>query len=359
MGSRVCTASMLLGMLLSCVSGLRAQVFVVGVKTATADVVTEFHPTHVLLPDRPLDERGRLDLIRNLESEQGFAHRELPLGAGLTLLANGNMAPRDDEYKRMLYEKGQSAAPGERIEISRVEFKPDRIVIDFNGGPYAKHRFLSHVSLNGMQLAQEGPIATGCRITLVFEGGVPEVSAPEVKALLDPLVDFKAKSSAEAYADTLTPKVRDAVQAHEVLVGMNRRMVLASMGEPKTKHREQTGNDSGELYEEWIYGETPQPIQFVRFQHDRVVRLEIAALGRPIEIRVKDEIGGAPAPTLEARTIMNGDEQKSPEGGRSTGPPPTLRRPGDPDEGSATAPGMGKVNVPKDASTNMASVSPQ
>ena len=356
MGSRVCTASVLFGVLLLCGSTLRAQVFVVGAKTATADVVTEFHPTHVSLPQKPLDERGRLDLLRNLESEQGFAHRELPLGAGLTLLANGNMDPREDEYKRMLYEKGQSAAPGDRVEISKVDFRADRIVIDLNGGPYAKHRFLSHLSLNGMQMAQQGPIATGCRITLVFEGGVPEVSAPEVKALLDPLVDFKAKSSAEAYADTLSPKVRDAVEAHEVLVGMNRRMVLAAMGEPKTKHREGTG--SGEVYEEWIYGDTPQPIQFVRFQHDRVVRLEIAALGKPIEIHDRNEIGGAPAPLLEARTIVNGDEQKGPDGGRPGGAPPTLRRPGDPDEGVTAPGGMGKVNVPKDASANLASVSP-
>ena len=351
MGSRLCKASVLFGILLPCGSGLRAQVFVVGMKTATADVTTEFHPTHVALPDRPLDERGRLDLLRNLESEQGFAHRELPLGAGLMLLANGNMTPRGEEYKRMLYEKGLSASPGDRVEVSKVDFRADRIVVDFNGGPYAKHRFLSHVSINGSQLAQQGPIATGCRVTLVFEGGIPQLTAAEVKALLDPVVDFKAKSSAEAYADTLPPKVREAVEAHEILVGMNRRMVLASLGEPKTKHREEGSNGS---YEEWIYGETPQPIQFVRFQHERVVRLEIAALGKPIEVRERNEIGGEPAPALEARTIVNGDEQTVPGGARAA-PPPTLRRPGDPEETGSTAGGMGKVVVPKDASQNLAS----
>src|SRR5579875_4148255 len=233
MGSRVRLALLLSGTFLCGVTPLLSQVFVVGMKTATADVTTEFHPTHVPLPDQALDERGRLDLIRNLEAEQGFAHRELPLGAGVTLLANGNLTPRDDEYRRMLYEKGQSAAPGDRVEISKLEFRGDRIVIDFNGGPYAKHRFLSHVQINGMQLAQEGPIATGCRVTLVFEGGIPEVTAAEVKALLDPVVDFHAKTSEEAYADTLTPQVKEAVESHQVLVGMDRRMVLAAMGEPR------------------------------------------------------------------------------------------------------------------------------
>jgi len=323
----------------------RAQVFVVGEKTATADVVTEFHPTHVQLPDEPLDQRGRLDLIRNLEAEQGFAHRDLPLGAGVMLLANGNMTPHDDAYKKMLYEKGASAAPGDRMEISALQFKPDRIVIDFNGGPYAKHRFLSHISFNDMPIAYQGPIATGCRVTLVFEGGVPELSAAEVKALLDPIVDFKAKSSAEAYANTLTPKVRDAVNDHAILVGMDRRMVIAAVGEPHTKHREHAdgADDSSAVYEEWIYGKPPEATQFVRFRNGRVVRLEIAAIGKPIEVHDKNEVGDAPEPALLARTIANGDDQPDPDGDHTKSRPPTLRLPG---ESSDTPVTSGRVNLP-------------
>lgn len=341
-------ACLLSGALLSFCPAVRGQVFVVGMKTATAEATTEFHPTRVTLPDKPLDERGRLELIRNLESEQGFAHRELPLGAGLTLLANGNMTPRDEEYRRMLYEKGQSAAVGDRVEVSKLEFRPGRIVVDFNGGPYAKHRFLSHLSVNGMQVAQQGPVATGFRVTVVFEGGIPDVSAAEMKALLDPVVDFKAKSSAEAYTDTLPPKVREAVEAHEILVGMNRRMVLAALGEPKTKHRERAGGgEEGALYEEWIYGDPPRPTQFVRFQHDRVVRLEIAALGKPLEVHDKNEVGGEAVPTLTARTLVNGDQPRRADGAESNAPPPTLRRPGDIDDVGAVSSGMGKVVVPK------------
>ncbi len=352
MGSRVRIASTVLGALVCGGCAVQAQVFVVGMKTATSEMTTEFHPTHVALPEQPLDERGRLDLIRNLEAEQGFAHRELPLGAGLTLLANGNMTPRDEAYKRMVYEKGQSAAPGDRIQISNLQFKGDRIIIDFNGGPYAKHRFLSHVSLNNMPLAQQGPAATGCRVTLVFEGGVPEVTAAEVKALLDPVVDFKAKSSVEAYADTLPPKVREAIDAHEILVGMNRKMVLASVGQPKAKHREHVtnGDDDSALYEEWIYGDPPQDTKFVRFQHDRVVRLEVAALGKPLQIFEHNEVGGEHTPTLEARTIVNGDAHPTAETGAAPGPAPTLRRPGEPEEQTGV-PGLGKVVVPKDASS--------
>lgn len=323
-----------------------AQVFVVGERTATEDVVTDFHPTHVPLSDYLLDERGRQDLIRNLEAEQGFAIRELPLGAGLTLVANGNMNPSGDAYKHMLYERGASAGPGDRMEISALQFKPNSLIIDFNGGPYAKHRFLSHIYINDNPLAIEGPAATGCRVILYFEGGVPQITAAEVKSLLEPLVDFKARSAIEAYTNTLKPVVRSAVEQHQVLVGMDRRMVLAALGPPLSKHREHVdpNDDASAIYEEWIYGQTPQPIQFVRFRGGRVVRLEIAAIGKPIEVHDRNEIGGPEEPALLARNINNGDDP-NPGGENGTRKAPTLAKPG---EVLNTPSRVGRVNMPDD-----------
>jgi Protein of unknown function (DUF2845) len=201
-----------------------------------------------------------------------------------------------------------------------------------------------------MPLAQRGPDATGCRITLIFEGGIPEVTAAEVKALLDPLVDFRARTSVEAFANTLPPKVREAVEAHQILVGMNRRMVIAAMGEPKTKEREHASStdEDSPMYEEWIYGDPPQPTQFVRFRNGHVVRLEIAAIGKPIEVHDKDEIGGPPEPALEARTIANGDPQPIADGDNGQRQAPTLRKPGEVLDGPGNVPGMGKVKMPTD-----------
>ena len=55
--------------------------------------------------------------------------------------------------------------------------------------------FLRHIELNvAPVVADDGAQVTGCRVTLVFEGGLPEISAPEVKALLDPIIDFGVKS---------------------------------------------------------------------------------------------------------------------------------------------------------------------
>jgi hypothetical protein len=321
-----------------------AQVFVVGEKSATADIATDFTPTHVELPTEKLTERGRRELIRNLEAEQGFAHRALPISAGITLQANGNLTPAPAEYKKLIYEKGQSAAPGDRVVITAMVIKSDRIVLDFNGGPYAKHRFLSHIQLNDAPVTQNtGEVATGSRITLVFEGGVPEVSSPEIKALLEPLIDFGVKTSHQAYADTLPAPLKEAIAAHEVLVGMNHRMVLAALGAPENKMREQQSSDpGGARYEEWIYGHVPQTIRFVRFVGDRVTMVEIAALGKPIEIHNTDEMGdfNPPAPTRE---VAMGDQQ---QGGTEDKPvaPPSLRLPGE----AAPADGPGKVQFPTD-----------
>ncbi len=117
------------------------------------------------------------------------------------------------------------------------------------------------------------------------------------------------KSSEQAYADTLPPELKEAIAAHEVLVGMNHRMVLAALGAPENKMREQqSGDANGAKYEEWIYGHVPQTIRFVRFVGDRVTVVEIAELGKPIVIHDRDEMGGYNAPP-NTREVALGDKQ--------------------------------------------------
>ena len=305
--------------LLAAASTCPAQVFTVGEHSATAGIKTDFPPTHVELAQKAMNERSMRDLVRNLVGEQGFAHRVLPMGPGLTLPANGNLAQTPSDYKRMIYEKGASAAEGDRVAITALLIKGEKIILDFNGGPYLKHRFLRHVSIMGAAPAMDdGKVATGSRVTLTFEGGVPEVSAADVKSLLAPIVDFGVKSTEEAYAETLPTPVRSAIASHEVLVGMNRRMVLASMGAPGNKVREEV---DGIPHEEWIYGKQPQPLEFVRFTGDRVSQVKIAAPGKPVEIHDKDELAGV-LPAVEERRVALADGKK-PEG--TVGPPSLLK----------------------------------
>ncbi len=337
----------LLALLLVASPWATGQVFVVGEKSATADVKTDFTPTRVELPTDKLTERGRRELIRNMDAEQGFAHRALPMGPGLTLLANGKLTPGPEDYKKMLYEKGQSSAPGDRVLITAMTIKPDRIIFDLNGGPYAKHRFLSHVQINDTNIVAPQDTPTGARVTLVFEGGVPEVSAPELKALLEPVIDFGVKSSDKAYADTLPEPLKQAIASHDVLVGMTHRMVLAAMGGPDSKLRDQPdGDPNGARYEEWIYGHVPQTVKFVRFVGDRVVMVEIAELGKPIEIHDKDEMADYVAPPTEHQIDVGDSRPTTADGGtRSAAAPPTLARPG---EAVSVPNGPGRVQFPDD-----------
>ncbi len=321
-----------------------AQVFTVGEATATSDIDTRFAATRVELPKTPMSERGRRELVRDFEAEQGFAHRVLPLSI-VTLQANGNLTPGADAYKRLVYEKGQAAAVGDRVAVTSLQFKGDRIIIDLNGGPYPPHRFLSHVQVGMGDAVSPDPAVnakpvTGCRITLVFEGQLPEVSAPELKALLYPLVDFGVKSGTQAYADTLPAPIRSAIASHEVLVGMNRRMVLAAMGAPESKVRE--SNPTGERYEEWIYGHQPQTVQFVRFVGDKVSLIKVAELGKAIQVRDQDEMAGYEQPrSTSVITVGDRDEAATKAGA------PSMKRPGEVlTDAAALGPVNGRVQYP-------------
>lgn len=319
------------------------DVFVVGPDTAIGDPLLGFKPTRVEFTQEPMDAAGRRELLRNLLMEQGFAHRSLPLGApGLTLHANGKLTVEGAELKQRMFKNGMTAAAGDRILVTDVVVLPDRINIDVNGGPYLPHRFLRHISINDIPLAGDGQVgerATGTRITLLFEGRTPRVSAAEVKALLEPLLDFGIKSSEQAYADTLPEPIRKAIAEHEVLVGMNRRMVLAALGQPESKLRERASDGKdGEVFEEWVYGKTPQTIRFLRFRADRLVLVKIAALGKPIDVRDKDELAGYRDPAL-LREVSLGGDSKAASGGEDTTPrkAPSLRDPSEKPAGDAPA----------------------
>jgi hypothetical protein len=279
------------------------DVFVVNADSAIGDPLLGFKPTRVELTDQPMDLTGKRELVRMLLMEQGFAHRALPLGApGLVLHANGRLTVDSETLKQRMYKDGMSAGAGDRIMITDINVLVDRINVDVNGGPYLPHRFLRHLQVNGIQMAGDGQVGespTGTRITLLFEGPTPRLTGSEVKALLEPLLDFGLKSGEQAYADTLPPPIKKAIDEHEILVGMNRRMVLAALGQPESKLRERAPDSTtGEVFEEWIYGHTPQTIRFVRFRGDRVVLMKLAALGKPLQIYDQDQLASYRDPSL-------------------------------------------------------------
>jgi hypothetical protein len=128
--------------------------------------------------------------------------------------------------------------------------------------------------------------------------------------------------------------LKDAILNHHVLVGMSTEMVLFAKGQPDGKTRE---TDGKKPFEEWIYGKPPQPVEFVRFDGNHVIRLEVARMGETPVFFTKDEVAGllrTDGTPLEAggeantRVAKVGDVERDPDT-QAPAPPPSLRNPGE------------------------------
>jgi hypothetical protein len=300
----------------------------------------QIEPTHVDFPTTPMGDKNRLEVIRIMQAEQGFAMRPLPKGhKGLILTANGKLEPAGEPYVNMVTSEGLSVQPGGRVVITNIKIDHNKIIFDLNGGPDPKHRFLRHIELgtnpnytNPVVSASEND-AMGSRVTITFKDRVPELTGAQVKALLAPLISFDVKSPVQAYTDTLPKSLKDAIVGHQVLVGMSTDMVMFSKGQPKNKMREMDGQMPIEI---WLYGEPPQDVTFVRINGNRVIRVDLAKVGKPVQVFEKDVV----TPMLEAdgrrpleqaqnvRVVKEGDVQRDPER-QSPAAPPTLAAPGE------------------------------
>jgi hypothetical protein len=333
----------------------------------------QVEPTHVALSKAELDSRTRLLLLRAMQSEQGFAMRPFPRGhKGLTLQANGKLEPAGESYLNMVVSEGLSAKPGSRVVITDIKIDRSKIVFILDGGPDVKHRFLRHIQIGvgpemgdpdvDPTLLNEAGEPTGSRLTLVFANYVPELTADQVKALLAPLISFDVKTPIQAFTDTLPPALKDAILGHKVLVGMTTDMVLFAKGQPVSKSREMDGQMP---FEEWIYGTPPQDVNFVRINGNRVIRVEIAKEGKPIEIFTEDVVSpmmvanGTPElAQSNVRIIKEGDVERDPNK-EAPAPPPSLRMPGEtlPTEDQSTGV-MRPVQMPKPHPDEMPGANP-
>jgi hypothetical protein len=280
-----------------------------------------------------------MEVIRALQSEQGFAMRPFPLGhKGLTLVANGKLEPAGEAYLNMVIANGTAAKPGDRVVITDVKFDHSKMIFELNGGPDLKHRFLRHISIGGPEV--ETPVVQGnsdqpigSRLTLSFDGHIPELDGHQVKALLAPLISFDVKTPIQAFTDTLPTTLKDAILGHQVMVGMSTDMVLFAKGQPETKTREMDGQMP---FEEWIYGKPPEEVDFVRINGNRVIRLEIAKIGEKPVIFTQDVVSGlmrtdgSPIMVADDHTHVDkvGDVQRDPNK-QEAAAPPTLRKAGE------------------------------
>ena len=265
----------------------------------------------------------KLLVMRDLQAERVFVKTPLPLGERGLDIKDGKVSPNQQEVAQLVMLHGFAAKPGDRVVITNVIIREKSILIEINGGGKKHEKWYQHVSLGagGGNVTPGGPPpaleAKGSSITLQFDKYVPELTGEQVRAMLAPVFDFKALNQAEAYEKTLPPKVQEAIKNHQVLVGMDRDMVIYAKGRPPKKIRDK--DDSGVDYEEWIYGTPPEEVDFVRFHGSLVCRLEIMTVDGQKIVRTEKEVD---LPSRETELAAKKAEEKPANA-------PSLLRPGE------------------------------
>jgi hypothetical protein len=282
----------------------------------------------------PLTEQHRMELIRTFSSDLVYIRTQFPMGkVGLTI-KDGKVTPSGEALSRLLALWGPSVKPGDRAIVTQFVLKNDRIHLEINGGPVKKTKWYQRIQIGsggGVMTpggAPNDPINNprGSYVDLIFDHHIPDLTVEQVKQMLWPVFDFDSKSAVDAYLESVPPKVKEAIKAHHVLVGMNREMVIYAKGRPEKKIREKDGETE---YEDWIYGDPPHDVDFVRVVGDEVVRVETMKVDGQKVLRTEKEVDlGGPTVATAAQ------KENKPVNA------PTLRRPGEepPDAPPASGP---------------------
>jgi hypothetical protein len=268
-----------------------------------------------------MTKQTRFEVIRDFETQLVYARTSFPMGTKGLQLREGVITPNGDELREALTIWGPAIRPGDPAHISYVHIKEDHIHIELNGGPLHRKKWYQHIEVSGANGASMGAPdnpqtnAHGSFVDLYFGKYVPEMTLQQLRERLYPVLDFKARNKEQAYLDTVPPKAKVAIQAHHVLVGMNQEMVLHARGKPPKKVRERVGETE---YEEWIYGESPSDVDFVRFVGDEVVRVETMKVDGEKIVRTEKEL-----------ILEQPQREAKKEPGERPVHAPSLRRPGE------------------------------
>jgi len=196
------------------------------------------------------------------------------------------------EWEEALRTEGPAARLGDQIQITSVKIESNKILLDINGGSKGTGHWYDHVeigmggSTSPVSTNQNGSPINGSRVVLVFPGPIPAVSSAEIRRMLAPVFDFEKHSASDQYVDRLPEPVKKAIKEQRAIQGMDKDQVLLALGRPKNKSRETTKD--GDEVENWIYGDPPGKMVFVKFTEGKVTE-------------VKDSyanVGGTTAPPL-------------------------------------------------------------
>ena len=270
-----------------------------------------------------MSKQTRYEIIRDFETQLVYSRTTFPMGSKGLKLENGTITPNGQPLQQLIALWGPSIKPGDPAHISYVRIHDNFIHFDLNGGATKRKKWYQRVQISGaggtpVPLGRDDSTDNphGSYLEIYFDKYVPEMSPAQLRAILYPVLDFNAKNKEQAYLDTVPPKVKEAIQAHRVLVGMNTEMVVHAKGKAPKKVREKDGDNE---YEEWIYGEPPADVDFVRIVGDEVVRIETMKVGGEKIVRTDKEVI-LPKPDQDTEAKKEEDRPAN---------APSLRRPGE------------------------------
>jgi hypothetical protein len=236
-----------------------------------------------------LTEDEKITLIRDLTAE--YANAKVAIPRSKKPLDYNS----DGTYDHMAWHDGaltmgQAARLGDKLQITKVTFEGDHMVLEINGGLKTGGKWYDHVQVGMGPMGTNGGAANGRTaslgtwIQINFHKPMENLNSAEVKRILAPILDFDKRSATVLYAETLPPEMQKAVKEKRAIVGMDREQVLLAMGHPDHKYRE---SKDGEETEDWIYGMPPGKIVFVTFGGNKVTKVkeEYAGLGGDTTVR--------------------------------------------------------------------------
>jgi hypothetical protein len=218
----------------------------------------------------------RVEIERGLNAEYATVKVILP-HSKKPLVIHSDGKYDKAEWDDALRETGPAARLGDQIQITSVKIEANKILLDINGGFKGTGHWYDHVEVGmggGMQQPgnQNGPPANGSRVELVFPGPIPSVTSAEIRRMLMPIFDFEKHSASDLYVDRLPEPVKKAIKEQRVIQGMDKDQVLLAMGRPKNKSRETTKD--GDEVENWVYGDPPGKMTFVKFTEGKVTEVK-------------------------------------------------------------------------------------
>jgi hypothetical protein len=228
-----------------------------------------------------LKPQSRIEIIRYVSGEFAKAVKPLPGGSKGLRIPVGK-AVDEKGLQQALRSGGIAASPGDTVQITALEFRAKEIVIQVNGGGKRRYHLRDHlqVGVGGVPASQIPQSAdaksnegNGSTLFLDYGRTIPDMSAEDLMHDLGPFLDFsKEHSAAVNWIDTLPPQFKEAIKDRKAVEGMDHEMVLAALGRPDHKVRENT--PAGEQTEDWIYGAPPAKTVFVTFLGDKVIRVK-------------------------------------------------------------------------------------